>query len=56
MTAEFVILSEWNERKIHTLNLWILRYAQYDKAYQYDKIYKFNKIYKYDKILRHKKA
>ena len=31
-----VILSEWNERKIqinlrYTLNLWILRYAQYDK-------------------------
>ena len=35
--------------QIHTLNLWILRCAQYDK------IYKFNKICKYDKNLEHKK-
>ena len=35
---DFVILSELCERKIHTLNLWILRCAQYDKmGCQYDK-------------------
>ena len=39
MTVDFVILSEWNERKIHrilkyALILWILRCAQYDKERQ----------------------
>ena len=46
------VLSFWafaKRRKIHTLILWILRFAQYDK------IYKFNKICKYDKNLEHKK-
>ena len=49
MMADFVILSKVREHKAKnpyfkkTKNLWILRFAQYDKVCRYDKVYRYDK-------------